>query len=149
MAAEENKARPDRCGRNRHPEFPPIAPAKAFLEAGFHVICDKPVTTSLATRSTSRRRSGRTGLIFGLTHNYTGYPMVRQAREMVAAGELGEVRIVQVEYPQDWLTTPLERTGQKQAEWRTDPARGGPARMPRRYRHPRLQSRCLRHRLAM
>jgi predicted dehydrogenase len=66
-------------------------------------------------------------MIFGLTHNYTGYPMVRQARDMVAAGELGKVRLVQVEYPQDWLTQPLERTGQKQAEWRTDPARSGPA----------------------
>ena len=66
-------------------------------------------------------------MIFGLTHNYTGYPMVRQAREMVAAGEVGKVRVVQVEYAQDWLTTPLERTGQKQAEWRTDPARSGPA----------------------
>jgi predicted dehydrogenase len=62
-----------------------------------------------------------------LTHNYTGYPMVRQAREMVLAGELGPIRVIQVEYPQDWLSTPLERTGQKQAEWRTDPARSGPA----------------------
>src|SRR5256884_4775975 len=68
----------------------------------------------------------RTGLIFGLTHNYTGYPMVRQAREMVLAGELGAIRIIQVEYAQDWLSTPLEKTGQKQAEWRTDPARSGP-----------------------
>ena len=66
-------------------------------------------------------------MIFGLTHNYTGYPMVRQAREMVAAGEVGKVRVVQVEYAQDWLTTPLELAGQKQAEWRTDPARSGPA----------------------
>jgi predicted dehydrogenase len=68
----------------------------------------------------------RTALIFGLTHNYTGHPMVRQAREMVAAGELGKLRVVQVEYAQDWLSTPVEKTGQKQAEWRTDPVRSGP-----------------------
>ena len=67
----------------------------------------------------------RTRLVFGLTHNYTGYPLIRQAREMVLAGELGSLRLIQVEYPQDWLATPLERTGQKQAEWRTDPARTG------------------------
>ncbi len=60
-----------------------------------------------------------------LTHNYTGYPMIRQAREMVANGELGAIRVVQAEYPQDWLTEPIERTGQKQAAWRTDPARSG------------------------
>src|SRR2546430_14526029 len=69
----------------------------------------------------------RTGLIFGLTHNYTGYPLVRQAREMVEAGELGRLRVVQVEYAQDWLTTPVEATGNKQAGWRTDSAQGGPA----------------------
>jgi predicted dehydrogenase len=67
----------------------------------------------------------RTGLIFGLTHNYTGYPMVRQARQMVSDGQLGKIRVVQVEYAQDWLATPLEQTGQKQAAWRTDPARSG------------------------
>src|SRR5439155_23561950 len=69
----------------------------------------------------------RSGLIFGLTHNYTGYPLVRQAREMVLAGELGRIRVVQVEYAQDWLTTPVEATGHKQAVWRTDPAQSGPA----------------------
>ena len=89
------------------------------------MICDKPVTTTLATAPTCRTVRG-TGMIFGVTHNYTGYPMVRQAREMVAGGELGAVRVVQVEYAQDWLTTPLENTGQKQAVWRTDPARSGP-----------------------
>jgi predicted dehydrogenase len=109
------------------PNFAHHAPAKAFLEAGFHVICDKPVTTSLASALDLAETVKGTGLIFGLTHNYTGYPMVRQAREMVAAGEVGKVRVVQVEYAQDWLSTPLERTGQKQAEWRTDPARSGPA----------------------
>jgi predicted dehydrogenase len=109
------------------PNFAHHAPAKVFLEAGFHVICDKPVTTSLATAFDLAETVKRTGVIFGLTHNYTGYPMVRQAREMVAAGEVGKVRVVQVEYAQDWLSTPLELTGQKQAEWRTDPARSGPA----------------------
>jgi predicted dehydrogenase len=101
--------------------------AKAFLEAGSHVICDKPLTTSLEDAVDLVETVRRTGLVFGLTHNYTGYPMVRQARAMVAAGELGSLRVVQVEYPQDWLTTPLERTGHKQADWRTDPARSGPA----------------------
>jgi predicted dehydrogenase len=103
------------------------APAKAFLEAGIHVICDKPLTTNIEDALDLAAAVKRTGLVFGLTHNYTGYPLVRQAREMVRAGELGPLRLIQVEYVQDWLTTPLERTGQKQAEWRTDPARSGPA----------------------
>lgn len=103
------------------------AVATAFLEAGIHVICDKPLTTSVETAKDLVARVGRTGLVFGLTHNYTGYPMVRQAREMIAAGELGPIRVVQLEYPQDWLATKLEETGLKQAEWRTDPARSGPS----------------------
>src|SRR5262249_19107237 len=102
------------------------APAKAFLEAGIDVICDKPLTHALADALDLAESVKRTGLIFGLTHNYTGYPMVRQAREMVLGNELGPLRVIQVEYPQDWLSTPLEKTGQKQAEWRTDPARSGP-----------------------
>jgi len=102
------------------------APAKAFLEAGIDVICDKPLTTTIEDALDLAATVKRTGLVFGLTHNYTGHPMVRQAREMVRAGELGPLRLVQVEYAQDWLATPLERTGQKQAEWRTDPARSGP-----------------------
>jgi predicted dehydrogenase len=100
--------------------------AKKFLDAGIHVICDKPVTTTLEDALDLEKTVKRTGLIFGLTHNYTGYPMVRQAREMVLAGELGALRVIQAEYAQDWLSTPLEKTGQKQAEWRTDPARSGP-----------------------
>ena len=100
--------------------------AKTFLEAGIDVICDKPLTTTLADALDLAETVTRTGLVFGLTHNYTGHPMVRQAREMVIAGELGPIRLIQVEYPQDWLSTPLEKTGQKQAEWRTDPARSGP-----------------------
>jgi predicted dehydrogenase len=104
-----------------------FAPAKAFLEAGIHVICDKPVTTTLEDAQKLAEIVKRSGLIFGLTHNYTGYPMVRQAREMVRDGALGTLRVIQVEYAQDWLTTEVEATGQKQAEWRTDPARSGPA----------------------
>src|SRR5207237_8947222 len=103
------------------------APAKVFLETGIHVICDKPLTTTLQDALELAQIVERTGLVFGLTHNYTGHPMVRQAREMVQAAELGPIRLIQVEYVQDWLTTPLEKTGQKQAEWRTDPARSGPA----------------------
>ncbi len=99
--------------------------AKAFLEAGIHVICDKPMTTTLEEALDLAAIVRRTGLIFGLTHNYTGYPMVRQARQMIADGDLGKIRVVQVEYAQDWLATPLEQTGQKQAAWRTDPARSG------------------------
>lgn len=104
-----------------------FAPAKAFLEAGIHVICDKPVTTTLEDAQKLAEIVKRSGLIFGLTHNYTGYPLVRQAREMVRDGALGTLRVIQVEYAQDWLTTEVEATGQKQAEWRTDPARSGPA----------------------
>jgi predicted dehydrogenase len=127
MASAE-AARPDRIDAvsivtPNHLHFPV---AKAFLEAGIHVICDKPLTTTLDDAITLARLVRQTGLIFGLTHNYTGYPLVRQAREMTAAGELGRIRVVQVEYAQDWLTTPLETTGQKQAVWRADPAQSGP-----------------------
>jgi predicted dehydrogenase len=103
------------------------APVVAFAERGIHVICDKPLTDTLAAAEQVARAVASAGIVFGLTHNYTGYPMVRQAREMVAAGELGDIRVVQAEYPQDWLTERLEATGQKQAAWRTDPARSGPA----------------------
>lgn len=102
------------------------APAKVFLEAGIHVICDKPMTTTLEDALDLVETVKRTGLVFGLTHNYTGYPMVRHARAMVEAGDLGDIRVIQVEYPQDWLTTKVEDTGHKQAEWRTDPRRSGP-----------------------
>ncbi len=98
---------------------------RAFLEAGIHVICDKPLTTSLDEARSLKEAVDRSGRIFALTHNYTGYPLVRQARAMVAAGELGRIRVVQVEYPQDWLAERLEDSGQKQAAWRTDPARTG------------------------
>lgn len=99
--------------------------AAAFLEAGIHVICDKPLASSLADALALAEVVKRSGRLFALTHNYSGYPMARQAREMVAAGELGEIRVVQAEYPQDWLSTDLESTGQKQAAWRVDPAQAG------------------------
>ncbi len=107
-----------------HVHHPACVP---FIDAGIHIICDKPLTTTLADALDLVERVRKAGIVFGLTHNYTGYPMVRQARAMVAAGELGKVRVVQAEYAQDWLATRLEETGQKQAEWRTDPARSGPA----------------------
>ncbi|MCX7322933.1 MAG: Gfo/Idh/MocA family oxidoreductase [Hyphomicrobiales bacterium] len=99
--------------------------AAAFLKAGIHVICDKPLTTTLNEAHKLRDLARKSGLIFAVTHNYTGYPMVRHARAMVQAGELGDIRVVQVEYAQDWLTTKLEDSGQKQAGWRTDPKRSG------------------------
>lgn len=99
--------------------------AEAFLKAGIHVICDKPVATSLKDALRLQKLADRHGRIFAVTHNYTGYPMVRHARQLVAEGALGEIRVVQVEYPQDWLTEALEVTGQKQAAWRTDPKRSG------------------------
>jgi predicted dehydrogenase len=99
--------------------------AEAFLRAGIHVICDKPLTTTLDDAHRLRELARESGLVFAVTYNYTGYPMVRHAREMVQAGELGDIRIVQVEYVQDWLTEKLEDSAQKQADWRTDPARSG------------------------
>lgn len=99
--------------------------AEAFLKAGIHVICDKPVTTTSADARKLLKLATKQKLVFAVTHNYTGYPMVRHARQMVKDGALGEIRVVQVEYPQDWLTEKIEATGQKQAEWRADPARNG------------------------
>ncbi|POR55581.1 Gfo/Idh/MocA family protein [Bosea psychrotolerans] len=99
--------------------------AEAFLEAGLHVICDKPLTATLAEARRLRDKARASGLIFAVTYNYSGYPLVRHARAMVQAGEFGAIRVVQVEYAQDWLAGPLEASGQKQAEWRTDPARSG------------------------
>jgi len=99
--------------------------AKAFLEAGIHVICDKPLTSNLADAKKLAALVEKSGKVFVLTHNYTGYPMVRQAREMVAAGELGEIRLVHAEYPQDWLTEKAEDSGSKQAAWRVDPKQSG------------------------
>ena len=106
-----------------HMHFPA---AKAFIEAGIHVICDKPLSLNLKEAVALEKLLAKNPkAIFALTHNYSGYPMIRQAKAMVAAGELGEIRLVQGEYPQDWLTTDLEKSGQKQAAWRTDPKRSG------------------------
>ncbi len=119
-----------------HVHFPA---AKAFIEAGIHVICDKPVTLTLKEAvALEKLLAKRRDVIFALTHNYSGYPMIRHMKAMVAAGELGDIRLVQGEYPQDWLTTALEKTGQKQAGWRTDPEAFRGWRLRRRYRHPHL-----------
>ncbi len=107
-----------------HQHFPP---AKLFLESGFNVFCDKPVTFNLAEAVRLRAIVRRTRKVFVLTHNYTGNAMVKQAREMVRTGKLGAIRKVVVEYPQGWLATRLEGSGQKQAAWRTDPKRSGAA----------------------
>ena len=99
--------------------------ALQFLKRGIHVICDKPLTATLPEAKRLAKAAADSGVVFALTHNYTGYPMIRQAKAMVAAGDLGDIRLVQVEYAQDWLAMPLEGEGNKQADWRTDPARSG------------------------
>ena len=99
--------------------------AKAALQAGFHVMCDKPMTFDLDQALALRKLVDATGLQFGLTHNYTGYPMVKEARQLVRGGSFGRVRKVVVEYPQGWLSSLQEAAGQKQAAWRTDPAQAG------------------------
>lgn len=105
-----------------HMHFPV---AKAFLEAGIHVICDKPMTTTVEDAEELAALVEKTGKLFVLTHNYSGYPMIRHARAMVESGELGKIQLVQAEYAQDWLTEAIEGTGQKQAAWRTDPKQSG------------------------
>lgn len=102
-----------------------FAPAREFLKRGIHVICDKPLTASMAEARKMVAAVRASQALFILTHNYTGYPMIRQARDLVSSGALGKIRLVNVEYVQDWLTEPLEQSGQKQAAWRTDPARSG------------------------
>lgn len=102
-----------------------FAVAKAALEAGFHVVSDKPATFSLEEARELGGLVERTGLLYALTHNYTGYPLVKEAREVVRSGRLGKIRKVVVEYPQGWLATRLEESGQKQAAWRTDPEKAG------------------------
>lgn len=96
--------------------------ALEFLKRGIHVICDKPLTATLPEAKKLAKAATASGVVFALTHNYTGYPMIRQAKAMVEAGDLGEIRLVQVEYAQDWLAEPIDN---KQAEWRTDPAKSG------------------------
>ncbi|MEN3941060.1 Gfo/Idh/MocA family oxidoreductase [Prosthecobacter sp. SYSU 5D2] len=107
-----------------HVHFPP---AKMALENGFHVLSDKPATFDLKEAKELGELVEKTGLLYGLTHNYTGYPLVKQAREMVLNGTLGKIRKVVVEYPQGWLATRIEESGQKQAAWRTDPTKSGAA----------------------
>ncbi|WP_120346314.1 Gfo/Idh/MocA family protein [Paraburkholderia fungorum] len=102
--------------------------ATAFLEAGIHVICDKPLAISLAEGEALAKLAREKNRLFALTHTYSGYPLVRHARELVENGALGEIRVVQVEYAQDWLAEPVETGGtNKQAGWRTDPSLAGPA----------------------
>jgi len=107
-----------------HMHFPV---AQAFAEAGFHVVCDKPLVHTREQADALVETVARKGTVFGVTYNYTGYPMVRQAREMVRSGELGEIRKIVVEYNQGWLATRLEGEGNKQAAWRSDPAQSGAA----------------------
>jgi predicted dehydrogenase len=107
-----------------HMHFPPAALA---LKHGFHVLSDKPATLNLAEAKKLAALVQKSGLLYGLTHNYTGYPLVKEARDLVKSGKLGKIRKVVVEYPQGWLATRLEASGQKQAAWRTDPKRSGAA----------------------
>jgi predicted dehydrogenase len=103
------------------------APTKLALENGFHVVCDKPITLNTEEAEEIVALVEKTGLLFCLTHNYTGYPMVKEAKHMIASGAIGKIRKVIVEYPQGWLATLVEVTGNKQAAWRTDPKRSGAA----------------------
>ncbi|MBT59402.1 MAG: oxidoreductase [Acidiferrobacteraceae bacterium] len=98
-----------------------------FLDAGFHVMCEKPMTYDVEEALSLQQKVNDSGLVFGLMHNYTGYPMVKLAHDLVQNGELGEIRKIVVQYPQGWLTTPLENTGHVQAGWRTDPSQSGGA----------------------
>lgn len=130
MAAKEGRLSPEEridfvaIVTPNHNHF---AIAKTFITAGFHVVCDKPMTTSLADAEELCRLVKKHNAVFALTHNYTGYPMVKQARELVRQGMLGTIRKIVVEYPQGWLATFLENEGAKQAVWRTDPAQAGVA----------------------
>ncbi|SMQ63525.1 Predicted dehydrogenase [Devosia lucknowensis] len=124
--AQKEAARPDgiQAVSIVTPNHMHFGPAKAFLEAGIHVICDKPITSSLDDARKLLDIQPKNGAKFLLTHNYTGYPLIRQARELVASGALGKLRVVQAEYAQDWLTEAADEDN-KQAAWRTDPARSG------------------------
>ena len=101
--------------------------AHAAVQAGFNVVCDKPMTFDLAQAETLLKAVGDSDVVFAVSHNYTGYPLVRQAREMILAGELGEINAIRVQYIQGWLRSPLEKEDQKQASWRTDPSKSGAA----------------------
>ncbi|MCW5922621.1 MAG: Gfo/Idh/MocA family oxidoreductase [Saprospiraceae bacterium] len=128
MIQREKRLRPDKRMQFVSivtPNHVHFAPAKMALENGFHVICDKPLAFNMKEALALEKLVEKTGLVFALTHNYTGYPMVKQARQMIKHGELGNIRKVVVEYPQGWLSTKAEDTGSKQAAWRTDPQRSG------------------------
>ena len=120
------------------------AAAREFLKRGIHVICDKPLTSTLADAKKLAKAAEKSDALFVLTHNYTGYPMVRQAREMVAAGQIGKIRVVQVEYPQDWLTNHEDFKAGRVADGPRAVRRG---RIDRGHRHPRPQPRALYHRV--
>ncbi len=107
------------------PNYMHFPPAKLALENGFHVVCDKPMTLTLEEAVALEKIVNESGKLFALTHNYTGHPLVKQARAMVAHGDLGNIRKIQVQYLQGWLSTAVEKTGQKQASWRVDPKRSG------------------------
>lgn len=107
------------------PNFLHVPVAKAFLEAGFHVVCDKPLSSNLEDARELKKIVDASDRVFALTHNYTGYPMVKEARQRVQAGELGEILKIVAEYPQGWLADNIEEGGQKQASWRTDPEKAG------------------------
>jgi predicted dehydrogenase len=107
------------------PNFLHAPMATTFLKAGFHVVCDKPMTLTLKEAKALRDTVRKTGKVFALTHNYTGYPMVKEARELVRAGKLGKILKIVAEYPQGWLLDRIEATGQKQAAWRADPKKAG------------------------
>ena len=102
-----------------------FAPAKLALENGFHVVCDKPMTLTLEEAIELEKIVTKSGLLFALTHNYTGHPLVKQAKAMVTNGDLGNIRKIQVQYLQGWLSTSVEKTGHKQASWRVDPSKSG------------------------
>ena len=99
--------------------------ARDFLKAGFHVMCEKPMTITSKEAKELQKLVKKKGMVFGLMHNYTGYPMVKLARDMVRKGDMGDIRKIVVQYPQGWLATALEKTGQMQAGWRTDPKQSG------------------------
>lgn len=109
------------------PNYTHYPMAEAALNAGIHVVCDKPLTTDSGHAEKLARLAAENNLLFGVTYTYTGYPMVKHIRDMIAAGKLGNIRFINAEYPQDWLAEPAEKTGQKQALWRSDPEKSGPS----------------------
>ncbi|PSQ81860.1 MAG: oxidoreductase, partial [Bacteroidetes bacterium QS_1_63_11] len=125
--AEEEAERPDGIDAVSivTPNFLHYDVAKTFIGKGFHIICDKPMTTTLDDAEDLCRRVEANDIVFALTHNYSGYPLVKQARALVEQGRLGDLRKIVVEYPQGWLNRRLEAEGNKQASWRTDPERAG------------------------